>query len=102
MEDKGKVPFRVMFLFGAGFSIAAAFSSSGLANEVTSYLLALTNLPAIFVFISIAILVTFTTEIISNTALIFVMLPIIYTLSIQANMDTELFFVVIIAKFFWR
>lgn len=94
MEDKSKVPFRIMFLFGAGFSIAAAFSSSGLASEVASYLLALTNLPAIFILISIAILVTFTTEITSNTALISVMLPIIYALCIQANMDTELFMVV--------
>lgn len=93
-DDKGKVPFRIMFLFGAGFSIAAAFSSSGLATEVASYLIALSDMPSIFILISIALLVTFTTEITSNTALISVMLPIIYALTIQTNMDTELFMVV--------
>ncbi|MDD3476852.1 MAG: DASS family sodium-coupled anion symporter [Sulfurimonas sp.] len=94
MDDKSKVPFRIMFLFGAGFSIAAAFSSSGLADEVASYLLALTNLSTILILISIAVLITFTTEITSNTALISVMLPIIYALAIQANMDVKLFMVV--------
>ncbi|HUH42768.1 MAG TPA: DASS family sodium-coupled anion symporter [Sulfurimonas sp.] len=94
MDDKSKVPFRIMFLFGAGFSIAAAFSSSGLADEVASYLLALTNFSTILILISIAILITFTTEITSNTALISVMLPIIYALAIQANMDVKLFMIV--------
>jgi solute carrier family 13 (sodium-dependent dicarboxylate transporter), member 2/3/5 len=94
MDDKSKVPFRIMFLFGAGFSIAAAFSSSGLADEVASYLLALTNFSTILILISIAILITFTTEITSNTALISVMLPIIYALAIQANMDIKLFMMV--------
>ncbi|MFA5460595.1 MAG: DASS family sodium-coupled anion symporter [Sulfurimonas sp.] len=94
MDDKSKVPFRIMFLFGAGFSIAAAFSSSGLADEVASYLLSLTNLSTILILISIAILITFTTEITSNTALISVMLPIIYALATKANMDIKLFMVV--------
>lgn len=94
MDDKGKIPFRIMFLFGAGFSIAAAFSSSGLAKEIALYLIVLTDYPTIFILFSIAILITFTTEITSNTALISVMLPIIYALAIQTNMDAKLFMMV--------
>lgn len=94
MDDKGKVPFRIMFLFGAGFSIAAAFSSSGLANEVASYLITFSQHPLLFIILSIAVLVTFTTEITSNTALISVILPIIYALAIQTNMDARLFMMV--------
>ncbi len=94
MDDKGKVPFRIMFLFGAGFSIAAAFSSSGLANEVASYLITFSQHPLLFIILSIAVLITFTTEITSNTALISVILPIIYALAIQTNMDARLFMMV--------
>ncbi|PLY06185.1 MAG: anion transporter [Arcobacter sp.] len=89
-DDTKKIPYEIMFLFGAGFSIAAAFSSTGLASEIANYLLALTNLPTILLIVLVASLITFTTEITSNTALISIALPIIYSLSQVANIDTTL------------
>lgn len=94
MEDKGKIPYRIMFLFGAGFSIANAFSSTGLADEVASYLLVITEFSPVLLLFSVAFLITFTTEITSNTALISIMLPVIYAVSIQAGIDTTLFMMV--------
>ncbi len=94
MEDKAKVPYRIMFLFGAGFSIAKAFSQTGLADEVASYLLSITNLPPILLLLSIAVLITFTTEITSNTALISIMLPVIYSVAEQSGINTTLFMMV--------
>ena len=89
-EDTKKIPYEIIFLFGAGFSIAAAFSQTGLANEIAKYLLELANLPAILLIILVATLITFTTEITSNTALTSISLPIIYSLSQTANIDTQL------------
>ncbi len=89
-EDTKKIPYEIIFLFGAGFSIASAFSSTGLANEIATYLLELTNLPTIFLILIVASLITFTTEVTSNTALISIALPIIYSLSQAANIDTTL------------
>lgn len=86
-EDTKKIPYEIIFLFGAGFSIAAAFSQTGLANEIANYLMELTNLPIIFLVLLVATLITFTTEITSNTALISIALPIIYSLSNAANID---------------
>ncbi len=94
MDDKAKIPFRIMFLFGAGFSIASAFSATGLADSVASYLVALMELEPILILLAVAVLVTFTTEITSNTALISVMLPIIYALSQQSGLDAKLFMIV--------
>lgn len=94
MEDKAKIPFRIMFLFGAGFSIAAAFSATGLADEVASYLIVITQLHPILIILSVAMLITFTTEITSNTALISVMLPVIYAVSQQSGIDAVLFMMV--------
>jgi sodium-dependent dicarboxylate transporter 2/3/5 len=94
MEDKGRIPFRIIFLFGAGFSIAKAFSGTGLADEVASYLLMVTHLSPIMLLFAVAFLITFTTEITSNTALISIMLPVIYSVSEQAGINTTLFMMV--------
>ena len=94
MGDKGKVPYRIMFLFGAGFSIAKAFSSTGLADEFASYLIIMTELPPIMILFSVAFLITFTTEITSNTALISIMLPVIYSVALKTGINMTLFMMV--------
>lgn len=88
-EDTKKIPYEIIFLFGAGFSIAAAFSHSGLAKEISQMLLSLTQLSPIFLFLIVASLVTFATELTSNMALISIALPIIYSLGIASNIDTN-------------
>jgi len=93
-NDSTKIPFKIMFLFGAGFSIAKAFSLSGLADEVASYLLIITHLSPILLLFAVAFLITFTTEITSNTALISIMLPVIYSVAEQTGIDTILFMMV--------
>ncbi|CAI8203726.1 MAG: Sodium-dependent dicarboxylate transporter SdcS [Arcobacter lacus] len=86
-DDSKKVPYEIIFLFGAGFSIASAFSQTGLANVIASNILQLATLPTILLILLVAILITFTTEITSNTALISIALPIIYSLGQVANID---------------
>jgi sodium-dependent dicarboxylate transporter 2/3/5 len=93
-EDAHKVPYQIMFLFGAGFSIAKAFGATGLADAVAAYLLVMTDLPPILLLLAVASLITFTTEITSNTALISIMLPVIYAVSEQAGINTTLFMMV--------
>lgn len=93
-KDSKKVPYEIIFLFGAGFSIATAFTSSGLANSVASYLLELTTLHPILIMLSIAALVTFTTEVTSNTALISMILPILYEVTEASGLDTSLFLMI--------
>ncbi|MDX2503755.1 MAG: DASS family sodium-coupled anion symporter [Gammaproteobacteria bacterium] len=90
-KDSKKVPYEIIFLFGAGFSIAAAFTSTGLANSVASYLLEIKTLPPVLIMLSIAAMVTFTTEITSNTALISIMLPVLYAFTEASGLDTTLF-----------
>ena len=94
MEDKENIPYRIMFLFGAGFSIATAFSQTGLADEVASYLIVLTDLRPVLLMLSIAALITFTTEVTSNTALISIMLPVLYSVAEQTGINSTLFMMV--------
>ena len=93
-EDAKNIPYEIIFLFGAGFAIAAAFSKTGLAGVVANYMLSLTNLPVIVLILIVASLITFTTEITSNTALISIALPIIYSLGQVANIDMTLILLV--------
>ncbi|MDA3947268.1 MAG: DASS family sodium-coupled anion symporter [Helicobacteraceae bacterium] len=94
MEDKGKIPFRIMMLFGAGFSIAKAFDDTGLADVIASYIVDMTTLAPILLLFAVATIITFTTEITSNTALISIMLPVIYSVAEQTGIDTRLFMMV--------
>ena len=94
-QDSKKIPYAIMFLFGAGFSIAKAFAQTGLADEVASYLLHMTELSPLLLLLSVAILITFTTEITSNTALISIMLPVIYSVAEQSGINTTLFMMVV-------
>jgi sodium-dependent dicarboxylate transporter 2/3/5 len=93
-EDARNIPYEIIFLFGAGFTIAAAFSKTGLAGVMANYMLALTDLPIIVLILMIAALITFTTEVTSNTALISIALPIIYSLGKVADIDMTLILMV--------
>jgi sodium-dependent dicarboxylate transporter 2/3/5 len=93
-EDAKKIPYEVIFLFGAGFSIATAFGATGLAQAIAQMLLTLTQLSPIVLILIVAALITFTTEVTSNTALISIALPIIFSLGTASNIDTGLILMV--------
>jgi sodium-dependent dicarboxylate transporter 2/3/5 len=93
-EDSKKIPFEIIYLFGAGFSIATAFSTTNLANEISQMLLHLTQLSPLILILIVASMITFTTEVTSNTALISIALPIIFALGEASNIDTNLILMV--------
>ncbi|HEY7866657.1 MAG TPA: DASS family sodium-coupled anion symporter [Psychromonas sp.] len=93
-SDSKKIPFEILFLFGAGFSIAHVFTSSGLAIQLATFLQSFSQLPIPLLILLIAGLVTFSTEITSNTALISMILPVIYALGQQNGLDTRLLMMV--------
>ncbi len=77
-EDSKEIPYEIVFLFGAGFSIAKAFAKTHLAAEIANQLSFITHLPLFWMLFFIALFVSFTTEITSNTALTAIALPIFY------------------------
>ena len=94
MQDKEGIPYRIMFLFGAGFAIASAFTKTGMAAEIASQLVTFSSMPMVLFLLIIAVMVTFTTEITSNTALISIMLPILFKVAEQTGMDATLIMMV--------
>jgi len=94
-EDFAKIPFAIVFLFGAGFSIAMAFQKTGLATEIANILVSFNYLPPIVLMFIIGSAVVFATELTSNTALTSIMIPIIYPFATQSGLDPMLFMLIV-------
>lgn len=82
-----RLPWGILLLFGGGFALAAGFSQSGLSQWVGSRLTFLAKTPPIIMISSVSLLVTFLTEMTSNTATTQVILPVLASLarSIKIN-----------------
>lgn len=98
-EDTRTMPYEIIFLFGAGFSIATAFTTTGLAAEIATKLSFISALPLFWMFVVVALFVTFSTEVTSNTALTSIAIPIFYEFaqSMPANEGTMLLMVATVA-----
>ena len=81
------IPWGMLILFGAGLSIATAFTSSGLSEVLATQLQALDALPVIVVVIIICVGVTFLTEATSNTATTTLLLPILGATAVALAVD---------------
>lgn len=94
-EDFAKIPFAIIFLFGAGFSFASAFSATGLATEISHLLTDLKTLDVALLMLAISAIVVFATEITSNTALSSIMIPIVYAFTQAAGISSEIFLMLV-------
>ncbi|WP_437187775.1 SLC13 family permease [Planctomicrobium sp. SH668] len=87
-EAERRVPWGMLLLFGGGFAIAEAFTSTNLSTwlggQVSS---GFANQPLLILIIGTCILLTFLTEFTSNTATINMMLPILAAIAVDLNLD---------------
>ena len=88
-----KIPWGMLILFGAGLSIAAAFTTTGLSEALADGLSAISVLPTILVILVICFAVTFLTEATSNTATTTILMPIMAAAAIGVAIDPKLFMV---------
>ncbi len=84
-EARG-IPWGVLLLLAAGISIAKAFNASGLSQTLAEQLIGLEGLPVIALMGATALMVTFLTEINSNTATTAIVLPILYSVSLALHL----------------
>ncbi len=89
-DDFKRFPYEILFLFGAGFTIAMAFMQTGLAVEITNYLNAFGSLTLFLLLLLIALFVSFSTEITSNTALTSIAMPIFFEFSRVNGLNQEM------------
>jgi solute carrier family 13 (sodium-dependent dicarboxylate transporter), member 2/3/5 len=79
-----RIPWGILILFGGGLALAGAFEATGLVEWVGGKLELLGGVPPIVMVLAVALLMTFTTEMTSNTATTSIMLPILAAAASQA------------------
>ena len=84
-DTAGKLRWDIVLLFGGGFALAAAFLDSGLANWFGQELSDLDNVPVIVTVAAIALVITFVTELNSNTATTETVLPALAGIAVGAD-----------------
>ncbi len=89
-SDTKEMPYEIIFLFGAGFAIAAAFIKTGLALAIAEYFKALAGIPMVALLFLVALFVSFSTEVTSNTALTSISLPIFYAFAKDTGLNEQI------------
>lgn len=91
-----QIPWGLLLLFSGGIAIARAFSSTGLAAALGDWLAhdaGLASLPFALTVLLICLLVTFLTEVTSNTATATLLLPILAAAAIASDVAPLLWMV---------
>jgi len=86
-ETAKGIPWGMLLLFAGGIALAKGFVASGLSDMLGDWLSSLANLPLILMVLTICLVVTYLTEITSNTATATLLMPILAAAGISAGLD---------------
>jgi len=85
------LPWDILLLIGGGIAIADSFTATGLAGAVGATLAPLAqSIPPFGMLVVVCLLMTFLTEVTSNTAITALMLPVIASMSSRAGVDPRI------------
>jgi solute carrier family 13 (sodium-dependent dicarboxylate transporter), member 2/3/5 len=82
-----KLPWGIVILFGGGFALAGGFTQSGLSQWLGAQLTGFSEFSTPVIIISICLMMTFLTELTSNTATTQMLLPILASLSVAIKVN---------------
>lgn len=85
-----RIPWGLLLLFGGGIAIARAFEASGLADRLGSWIaddLGIASWPLALALLAVCLVVTFLTEVTSNTATTTLLMPVLAAAGVAAGLD---------------
>jgi sodium-dependent dicarboxylate transporter 2/3/5 len=80
-----RLPWNIVLLFGGGFALAAGFQRTGLAQLMGDQFQAMSNLPTFAMILLVCLMITFLTELTSNTATTEMVLPILAAIAVATE-----------------
>lgn len=92
-ETARNIPWGLLLLFAGGIAMAKGFTASGLSDMLGDWLSSLASLPLILMILTICLVVTYLTEITSNTATATLLMPILAAAGIATGLDPALFMI---------
>jgi solute carrier family 13 (sodium-dependent dicarboxylate transporter), member 2/3/5 len=84
------IPWGVLILFGGGIAIASAWESSGLSAVIGQSAEGLRDLPTLAIIGAVCLVVTFLSEVTSNTATSNILMPILAAAAMANDIDPAL------------
>jgi sodium-dependent dicarboxylate transporter 2/3/5 len=81
------IPWHILLLFGGGFALASGFKESGLSLWFGEQLTGVASMHPLLVIGTVCVIMTFLTELTSNTATTEMVLPILAGIAITANIN---------------
>lgn len=82
-----EIPWGMLLLFAGGIALAKGFAASGLSSMLGEWLSSLANLPMIAMVLTLCLVVTYLTEITSNTATATLLMPILAVVGTSIGVD---------------
>ena len=89
-KTANQIPWGMLVLVGAGLCLGEGFKQSGLSATIAGVFTGIENLPLLGLLLGIALLVTFMTEMTSNTATTNVLMPILGAAAVASDLDPKL------------
>jgi len=87
VDALARLPWDIIILLGGGFALAKAFQVSGLSGYLGGQLAALSSVHPFVLILAVCALITFLTELTSNTATTQVVLPIIASMAVALGIN---------------
>lgn len=89
-ETAVRIPWGVLLLFGGGFALATGFEATGLAAWIGERMGGLGGLPLPLLILAVALVASFASELISNTALAAILIPVLSGLAVAIDVHPYL------------
>jgi len=87
------IPWGILLLFGGGFSLAEGLSSSGVTLLLGEALASLRDVPVPLMIVLVCALLTFVTELTSNTATSTILIPVVGAAAVSLGQNPMLFMI---------
>jgi sodium-dependent dicarboxylate transporter 2/3/5 len=82
-----RLPWNIVLLFGGGFALAAGFQRTGLAQIIGERFEALGSMPPFVMILLVCLMITFLTELTSNTATTEMILPVLAAIAVSTGIN---------------
>ena len=86
-ESAKGIPWGILILFGGGICLSEGIIASGLADVIAGSFTHLSVLPLILIVLLLSLFITFLNEVVSNTAMASIMVPLMAITSVSMGIN---------------
>jgi solute carrier family 13 (sodium-dependent dicarboxylate transporter), member 2/3/5 len=89
-KDMDRIPWGILILFGGGLAVAQILANTGVISELVNSLSAWSTSSIVVIILLLITITVFATELMSNLALVSLLIPIVATFSLEFNLPLVL------------